>query len=87
MKFEYDSAKNAANLAKHGIDFEEAQQLWADPRLLIFVARTEREPRYVAVGRMGDKHWSAVYTPRGRRLRLISVRRARRSEIESYESQ
>ena len=85
MSFEYDPEKSAANKAKHGVDFEEAQELWADPWLLEAPARTDDEPRFLAIGRIGGKHWSAVYVRRGDDLRIISVRRARRKEIERYE--
>jgi uncharacterized DUF497 family protein len=87
MEFEYDAEKSAANKAKHGIDFDEAQALWDDPRLLEAPARTDDEPRLLAVGRIGEKHRSAVFTLRGARLRLISVRRARTQEIEIYEGE
>ena len=86
MEFEYDPDKSAANRAKHGIDFEEAQALWSDPFLIEAPALTEDEPRFLAVGRIGAKHWTAVFTWRAGRLRIISVRRARRKEIERYES-
>jgi uncharacterized DUF497 family protein len=56
MDFEYDAEKSAANKAKHGIDFEEAQALWNDARLLEAPARTDDEPRFLAVGRIGEKH-------------------------------
>ena len=85
MAFEYDPEKSAANKAKHGVDFEEAQELWADPWLLEVPARTDDEPRFLAIGRIGGKHWSAVCVRRGDNLRLISVRRARWKEIERYE--
>ena len=85
MDFEFDPAKSAANRAKHGIDFDEARELWSDPFLLEAPALTEDEPRYVAIGRIGAKHWAAVYTWRAGRARIISVRRARRKEIERYE--
>jgi uncharacterized DUF497 family protein len=87
MEFEYDAERSAANKAKHGIDFDEAQALWDDPRLLEAPARTDDEPRFLAVGRIGEKHWSAIFTLRGARLRLISVRRARKQEIEIYEGE
>lgn len=86
MDFEYDPAKSAANLVKHGIDFEDAQSLWDDERLLEVPARTEGEPRFLAVGRIGSAHWSAIYTRRGEAIRLISVRRSRPEEVEHYES-
>lgn len=85
-EFEFDGAKSAANLAKHGIDFSAAQALWLDPRLLEIKARTDDEPRFVVIGCIDGKHWSAVITYRAGRIRLISVRRSRRQEVELYES-
>jgi uncharacterized protein len=84
--FEFDAAKSKSNLAKHGIDFIDAQLLWDDPMLLEIAARTEDEPRYVVIGLIDDKHWSAVITYRGDNIRLISVRRARVEEVALYES-
>lgn len=86
MDFEYDPEKSRANKAKHGIDFEEAQALWQDERLIEAPARTDDEPRYLVVGKIGNRHWSAVCVRRGVRVRIISVRRAREQEIEHYES-
>ena len=84
--FEFDPAKSESNRTKHGIDFVEAQVLWSDPMLLEIPATTEDEPRYLVIGLIGDKHWSAVVTYRGANIRLISVRRARLEEIGLYES-
>jgi hypothetical protein len=86
MDFEYDPRKSVANEAKHGIDFDQATALWSDPFLLEVPATTEDEPRFIAIGRIDQKHWTAVFTRRGDRVRLISVRRARRQEIDAYES-
>jgi hypothetical protein len=86
MSFEYDHQKSAANLEKHGIDFDEAQRLWGDPDLLEVPAKTADEPRWLIVGKIGGKHWSAVITYRQETIRLISVRRSRQEEIELYES-
>jgi len=85
MKFEYDPAKSASNLSKHGIDFDRAQALWDDPWLLEVPAKTEDEPRVLTIGKIEAKHWAAVWTPRGEVVRLISVRRARKEEIGYYE--
>ena len=85
MFFEFDPDKSAANKAKHGIDFEEAQRLWTDSWLLEAPARTDDEPRFLAIGRIDRRHWSAVCVRRGDNVRIISVRRARRKEIERYE--
>lgn len=85
MEFEFDEAKSRENKAKHGIDFVEAQALWLDERLVEIPARTEDEPRFVVVGLIADKHWSAIITYRSQRVRLISVRRSRVEEVAIYE--
>ena len=69
MKFEYDPDKSAANREKHGIDFDEAQALWDDPYLIEAPANVTDEPRFLAVGMIGARHWTAVYTYRSDRVR------------------
>jgi uncharacterized DUF497 family protein len=86
MAFEFDLQKSKLNKSKHGIDFMEAQELWDDPFRLVIPARTTDEARYLLIGKISDKYWSAVFTPRGDIIRLISVRRSRKEEIELYES-
>ena len=86
MLFEFDAAKSASNLTKHGIDFVAAQRLWEDPDLLEIPARTSDEARFFLIGRIGAKHWSAVVTYRDQCIRLISVRRSRPEEVTLYES-
>jgi uncharacterized protein len=84
--FEFDDVKSESNHAKHGIDFVDAQLLWSDPSLLEIPAKTEEESRYLVIGMINKKHWSAVITYRGAAIRLISVRRARTEEVALYES-
>jgi len=84
--FEFDNEKSLANLRKHGIDFLDAQALWEDQDLLEVQVKSSDEPRYLVVGLIEMKHWSAVITYRGEKIRLISVRRSRKSEVELYES-
>ncbi len=84
--FEYDEAKSQSNLSKHGIDFVEAQLLWLDPDLIEIPTTTVDEPRFLIVGKIRDKHWSAVITYRGEVIRIISVRRSRAEEVRLYES-
>ena len=86
MDFEYNLEKSAINLQKHGIDFEQAKVLWDDPRMAEVLAKNLDEPRSLIIGRIGEKYWSAVVTPRGKSIRIISVRRSRQKEIELYES-
>jgi len=84
MDFEFDPAKSAANLNKHGIDFIGAQALWSDPDRLEVPAGSLDEPRTQVIGRIGELLWSAFITLRGGRTRIISVRRARDEEKEAY---
>ncbi len=86
MGFEFDAVKSEANRKKHGIDFVAAQALWSDVQHVVIPARTEEEDRWLVIGRIGDKHWSAVITTRGQAIRIISVRRSRDEEKEVYES-
>ncbi|HEY0303057.1 MAG TPA: BrnT family toxin [Rhizomicrobium sp.] len=85
MKFEFDPAKSALNKQKHGIDFEEAQKIWAHDDWLELSVPSVVEPRYVVIGMIGEKYWTAVVTYRSDCIRLISVRRARDVEIACYE--
>ena len=86
MVFEFDEAKSRVNKTKHGIDFIEAQALWLDEMLLEVPARTVDEPRFLVVGTIAGKQWSAIVTYRENKIRLISVRRAREDEVALYES-
>ena len=87
MEHEFDPTKSCANKQKHGIDFIEAQTLWLDVDRVEIPTVTEDESRSLIVGMIGDKHWSAVITYRGEKIRLISVRRSRKEEVEIYESE
>ena len=84
--FEFDERKSQANLEKYGIDFVQAQELWWDPYLIEIPAKTIDEPRYLVIGRIKGKHWSAVITHRSKKIRIISVRRSRSEEVTLYES-
>lgn len=83
--FEFDEAKSESNLVKHGIDFVRAQDLWQDPGRVTIRARMVDESRFVVIGKIDEKIWSAVITIREWRIRIISVRRARKSEEALYE--
>jgi uncharacterized protein len=85
--FEFDIAKSASNKEKHGIDFDDAQQLWSGGKLVLLTARDiEQEQRFAVIGVLREKHWVAFYTHRADAIRLISVRRTRTKEVEYYES-
>ena len=75
--FEYDEAKSLSNAEKHGIDLIAAQAIWEDPDAIEIQAKSYDEERFIVIGLIGNKHWSAVITYRDTRIRLISVRRSR----------
>ncbi len=85
MIFEFDPEKSEANKGKHGIDFVEAQALWDDTDFIEIPARSLDEPRSLVIGKIADKHWSGIITYREERVRIISVRRSRKEEVEVYE--
>lgn len=84
--FEFDGTKSLSNQNKHGLSFEEIQVLWQDPDLIEIPAMSEGELRYLVVGKIADKHWSAVITYREANIRIISARRSRETEVVIYES-
>jgi uncharacterized protein len=73
-------------LEKHGIDFLAAQALWDDPDALEIESSSYNETRFIVIGCIQGKYWSAVITYRNENVRLISVRRSRQREVELYES-
>jgi uncharacterized protein len=85
MEFEWDAGKSRSNQEKHGIDFERARELWQDIDRIEIPARDQDEPRLLVIGKIDEKHWSAVITYRGENIRIISVRRSRTEEIQYYE--
>ena len=88
LVFEYDPDKSVANLAKHGIDFDDAQALWDDDkRVAGFTFAGGDDERLMVVGRIGDRLWTAVVTYREEVTRLISVRRSRPKEERQYDEQ
>ncbi|HZX47923.1 MAG TPA: BrnT family toxin [Nitrospirota bacterium] len=86
MEFDFDPNKSNSNKEKHCIDFDEAQALWNDPDLLEIPVKTSEESRFLIIGKISGKHWSAVITYRGENIRIISVRRSRKEEVDLYES-
>jgi len=86
FKFEFDQNKSLSNAEKHGINFVEAQAIWLDPCLIEVQASFTDEARSLVVGIIRGKHWSAITTYRAPNIRIISVRRSRKSEVDLYES-
>jgi uncharacterized protein len=88
MEFEWDEEKAAANLAKHGVSFEEARTVFDDPLYVDFYDpnHSSEEHRYIIIGESRQGRLLLVsYTERGDVTRLISAREVTRSEREAYE--
>jgi uncharacterized DUF497 family protein len=86
MEFEFDHRKSQINKKKHGINFIEAQALWNDLDHIEIPAKTIDEERFLIIGKISDKCWSAIITYRNEKTRIISMRRSRKEEIDIYES-
>ncbi|MBS0480810.1 MAG: BrnT family toxin [Proteobacteria bacterium] len=87
MDFEWDERKRDSNYAKHQIDFVDAASIWNRPLIdPAYVRQVGNEERVVALGTIGDAQFiiAVVYTIRGSTKRIISARRARRHERQSY---
>lgn len=85
MEFEFDPKKSDGNKVKHGIDFYEVQALWDDPDFIEIPVKTSDEPRFLVIGKISEKHWSGIITYKNDKIRLISVRRSRKEEVDIYE--
>ena len=86
MQFEYDSNKSNSNKLKHGLDLEEGKAIWDDPFAIKANLKYEDEKRYFVTGKIKDKMWTAICTDRGTNVRIISIRRAHKSEEKLYEN-
>ncbi|WP_414471465.1 BrnT family toxin [Microvirga sp. M2] len=87
-EFEWDDAKAESNLAKHGVPFEYAIQVFLDETCICFDAsRLEQgEFRNKAVGMVDGRLFVFVFTMRGTTCRIISARRANALEEKRYGS-
>jgi uncharacterized DUF497 family protein len=88
LKFEWDNTKAQANLAKHGVSFEEAASVFGDPLALTFADPDHSidEKRWLTFGvSKANRLLVVVHSERGRSLRIISARKATRHERGIYE--
>ena len=84
----WDEKKRKFNLAKHGIDFRDAEKIFDGPLVTVEDTRDDYgEPRYVALGLLEEIVVSMVYTERGNTVRIISIRKALRHETRFFISQ
>lgn len=86
MEFEWDPAKSSFNNTKHGISFEQALEIWNNVTIEVpnIAESKDGETRGATLGQINNKIYVAIWTKRGAKIRLISVRRARKYEEEVY---
>ena len=83
MEFEYNRQKSQVNREKHGIDFEEAKNLWRKENVVL-PAITRGDNRYMMIGKIGEFLYSCIFTIRGESIRIISCRKSREKEKGIY---
>ena len=86
MEFEFNQDKSKSNKIKHGIDFIGAQLLWLDKNRIEIPLKFIDEERFIIIGKIYYQYWSAIFTYRESKVRIISVRRSRENEKEIYNS-
>ena len=92
LRFEWDATKNTENKRKHRVSFEEAQTVFYDDRAILIEDEDENEDneeRFLLLGLSATLRVLVVchcYRARGQVIRLISARRATRSELRDYET-
>ena len=89
MTFEWDEEKNRKNIQKHGIDFNDAKDVFKDPKRLTSPDQRKNygEERWKTVGAILGLIFSVIFTLRNSAIRIISARRASRKEREEYFNQ
>lgn len=87
VKFEWDVNKSNTNKIKHEIDFETAKDIWLDENRVEIHAPYPIENRGIIIGKFHNTLWTAICTMRGDAIRIISVRRSRKKEVELYDKE
>lgn len=87
MRFEWDEAKNKANISKHGIDFADVIDIFNHPMLSLIDDRDDYdEERWIAIGWLKFLVGVVIYTEQeGDVIRIISARKATKREVQFYE--
>ena len=86
MKFSWDSNKSASNKKKHGLDFDQAKEVFGDDNAIVDKGKSVGgEDRWVTIGKTLKLFIIAVvFTIRDSTIRIISARQARKNEIKEY---
>ncbi len=86
MDFEWDERKRETNVAKHGLDFLDAANIFDGRPQLTLQSRRGDELRFVTIAELHARHVTLVWTWRGDAIRIISARRARSEEEKAYDT-
>lgn len=85
MNYQWDINKAASNLRKHGVDFADAVSVFADELALTTEDKRSTEERFITIGLDAfGRVLVVIYTLREREIRLISARKATRTERQQY---
>ena len=84
MRFEWDDAKEEANIAKHEIDFDTAIDLFDGRTVIETQSAYPEEERWQRTGIVDERFVTVIWTRRGEVIRIISARRARTNEKRDY---
>ena len=86
MQFEWDDAKNRRNFVKHGLDFADAELVFAGPCVTFVDDRFDYgEERLVTLGLLAGRQVTIAHSLRGKATRIISMRKANRREQKIYQ--
>lgn len=84
VEFEWDEEKRLSNIEKHGLDFDGADVFFDGRPVYISTSRRDDEVRFVSTGIYLERFITVIWTPRGEKVRIISMRRARDAEKRAY---
>lgn len=86
MDIDFDTAKDAANIAKHGVSLAFGARVFddADHLVLSSIRPIDGEERFKVIGSVDGALWTAVHVVRGNAVRFISVRRSNHGEERAY---
>jgi uncharacterized DUF497 family protein len=86
MLFEWDEAKNRSNFTKHGLDFADAELVFAGPCVTFVDSRFDYgEERFITLGLLVGRLVTIAHAPRGEATRIVSMRKANRREQKIYQ--
>jgi len=86
MKIEYDNAKNAINIKKHGIAFDAVHDMDQSTSFTVEDSRHNYgEQRFITMGFIHERLHILVWSPRGENIRIISLRKANETERMIYD--